>query len=313
MFRRLCVWMLVASPALTFAASKEIQELQRDVAQLQDMIKQLQRTQDEKFAALQVLVQQSVNASNDANKAVAVIQNSFQQNLRDQEGKVVAPVVGLSQRMDSMSDNFRTLQQAVSDLTSAVAKIQTQLTDMNNQLKVIQTPAAPPPAQPGIGQTQGGPPLAQAAAPMPCMAGLDLLTAADRDYSGGNLTLALQDYSEYLRCYGNTGEAPKAQYYIGWIHYAQKDYENAVNDFDAVLEKYASDNRYRPQAFYYKGMSLVRLGQKTAAQAEFKELMKQFPSNDLSKKACAQLQELGYRCSVPRAAAPAKSAPRRKK
>ena len=306
----------LASPVPAFAASKEIQELQRDVAQLQDMVRQLQRSQDEKFAALQVLVQQSLNSANDANKAVAVIQNGFQQNLRDMETKVVAPVAGLSQRIDGMSDSFHTTQQAVTDLTSAVARIQTQLNDINNQLKVIQTPAAPPPAQPGVGPGPGQgaiPPQGMAASPAPCMGAVDLLTNADRDYNGGNMSLALQDYAEYLRCHGNTAEAPKAQYYIGWIHYSQGDFENAANDFDAVLEKYSSDNRYRPQAFYYKGVSLVKLGQKTAAQAEFRELMKQFPNNELSKKACSQLTEIGYRCTVPRAAAPAKNPARRKK
>ncbi len=306
----------LASPSPAFAASKEIQELQRDVAQLQDMVRQLQRSQDEKFASLQTLVQQSLNSANDANKAVAVIQNGFQQNLRDMETKVVAPVAGLSQRIDGLADSFHTTQQAVTDLAGTIARIQTQLTDINNQLKVIQTPAAAPPPQPGMGQGPGQGGLAPQGMPVasnaPCMGAVDLLTNADRDYNGGNLTLALQDYAEYLRCHGNTAEAPKAQYYIGWIHYGQGDFESAVNDFDAVLEKYSSDNRYRPQAFYYKGVSLVKMGQKTAAQAEFRELMKQFPSNELSKKACTQLTDIGYRCTGV-SGAPAKTPARRKK
>ena len=50
--RSLLVCLLLAVPALALGASKEIQELQRDVAQLQQQIKDLQRSQDEKFAAL---------------------------------------------------------------------------------------------------------------------------------------------------------------------------------------------------------------------------------------------------------------------
>jgi len=83
--------------------SKEIQELQRDLAQLQQQVRDLQRSQDEKFAALQVLVQQAVDNASKANTAVAVIQSGFQQNIRDTESKVVAPVVGLSSRMDQVS------------------------------------------------------------------------------------------------------------------------------------------------------------------------------------------------------------------
>src|SRR5580700_6727254 len=100
MFRRFLVYGMVAAAALTLSpsrssgASKEILELQRDVATLQDMVKAMQRSQDEKFGALQVLVQQSLNAANDASKSVAIIQSGFQQSLRDQEAKVVTPVVG---------------------------------------------------------------------------------------------------------------------------------------------------------------------------------------------------------------------------
>src|SRR6185369_7704738 len=124
MFRRVLACVAVAAalvvirPAPSSGASKEILELQRDVATLQDMVKAMQRSQDEKFAALQVMVQQSLNAANDANRSVAVIQNGFQQNLRDQEAKVVTPVVGLGTRIDQMSTDLRTVSQAVSDLTS---------------------------------------------------------------------------------------------------------------------------------------------------------------------------------------------------
>src|SRR6266481_2275653 len=122
MFRRSLVWVVVATAVLTLSptqssgASKEIMELQRDVATLQDMVKAMQRSQDEKLSALQVLVQQSLNAANDANKSVAVIQSGFQQSLRDQEAKVVTPVVGLGARMDQVSNDLRTVSQAVSDL-----------------------------------------------------------------------------------------------------------------------------------------------------------------------------------------------------
>ena len=107
MFPRLCVWVLMASPTLAFAASKEILELQRDLSQLQQQVRDLQRSQDEKFAALQVLVQQAVDNASKANTAVAVIQSGFQQNIRDTESKVVAPVVGLASRMDCEDRNLR--------------------------------------------------------------------------------------------------------------------------------------------------------------------------------------------------------------
>src|SRR5512132_2948505 len=159
MFRRVIAFAALTAVIVAFApvsssgASKEIQELQRDVAQLQDQLKQLQQSQDRQLAEIRVLVQQSLAAAHDANKSVAVIQSGFQQNLRDQENKVVAPVVGLNTRMDQVSQDMRTVQQAISDLTGFMSKMQTQLSDLNNAVKVMSTPAAPPP---GASPSPGG-------------------------------------------------------------------------------------------------------------------------------------------------------------
>jgi TolA-binding protein len=292
--------LLLAAPATVRAASKQeqmLQELQRDVAQLQETVKSLQRSQDEKFAALQTMVQQSVNVANDANKSVAVIQSTIQQSLRDQESKVLPQVAGLSGHMDSMGENFRGLQNSMSDLTVIINKMQTQLGDIKDALKVMQAPPAAPPPQAAAATDAGAGPTAANAPPLPAS---DLYTNAVRDQEGKHFELALQEYADYLKFYGNTAQAPDAQFYIGLIHYNQGNYETAAQDFDLLLEKYPTDNRRVPQAFYYKGMSLQKTNQKTKAGEEFKQLISQFPNHDLAKQACTELQGMGLRCTVPR-------------
>ena len=294
MFRRLGVLVMLVAPGLAFAADKAIQELQRDVALLQEQVKQLQQSQDKQLAGLTVLVQQAVDAAQKANTSVAVIQSTVQQTLREQEGKVVAPVVGLASRMDSMADNFRSLQQAMSDLTAVAQKMQQQMTDLNNAVKVLQAPPAPPPS---VGGAAAGAPGAPGAAPdTPTMSATDLYSNALRDRNGGKLDLALQEFTDYVRWYGNTDMAPNAQFYIGNIHYAQGDYDQAARDFDMVLEKYPDNNNKMGDAFYYKGLTLVKLNQRTAASAEFKELIQRFPNHSLAAQACLQLKDMGLRC-----------------
>jgi TolA-binding protein len=304
MFRRICACLLIASPAVVFGADKTMMELQRDMSNLQDQIKALQRSQDERFAKLEVLVQQALGSSTDANKSVYAIQTSLQQSLRDTQDKVVPPVAALSTRMDQMAENLGNLEGAVKDLNSSLNKIQTQLTDVKNALTVLQTPAPAPPAQPGA--PPGG--SAIAAPAMPPMSAMDMYANAQRDYSGGQLDLALQEFTEYLKYYDKTAQAPAAQFYIGYIHYSQKDYETAAQDFDAVLEKYSDDNVKAPDAAYYKGLSLKQIpGHLNDAVKEFLQLIKDYPNNENAKKACTQLQSVGRNCpgKVP-AKAPAK-------
>jgi len=295
MLRRLCVLILVAAPVVAFAAaSKEMMDLQRDVALLAQQVRDLQQAQDKQLAALTVLVQQAVDAANHANTAVAVIQSSFQQSISLQESKVVAPVVGLSTRMDNMANDFRTLQQSVADLTSLVEKLQVQMTDLNNAVKVMQAPAPAPPA------TAGGSPAGQAAAAAnPCPgSGKDLYDNAQRDRTGGKFDIALQEFGDYLRCFGSTDLAPNAQYYIGTIHLAQSDFPTALQDFDMVLEKY-SDNNKTPGALFYKGETLVKMGRRTDAQKEYRDLIQRFPKDAMAAQACSRLADLGYHCPVP--------------
>ena len=145
--RSLLVCLLLVVPTLAPGASKEIQELQRDVALLQQQIKDLQRSQDEKFAAVIELARQSIEAANRANTGVAVISSNIEKNLRDQTEKIATPVLGLSTRLNEMGGELRTVSQAVADLTALMSRLQVQLTDINNAIKVNQQPAAAPPAQ----------------------------------------------------------------------------------------------------------------------------------------------------------------------
>ena len=294
----------ITAPPRVRAASKEIQELQRDVAQLQDQVKQLQQSQDRQLAEIRVLVQQALSAGNDANKSVAVIQNGLQQSLRDLQDKVVAPVVGVGSRMDQVSSDVRTLQTAVGDLTNMISKMQAQLTDLANVVKVLSAPPPAAPPQPGATAPGGaGAPGGGSASDLPTISATDLYANADRDRIGGKLDLALSEFSDYLRWYGNTDMAPFAQYYIGWIHASQGDYDNAVKDYDLVLEKYP-DNKKTPDALFGKGQALVKLGRRTDANKEFQELLKRFPKSDLAPRACDQAKSLGFNCGSSRAAAP---------
>jgi tol-pal system protein YbgF len=290
MFRRFAVCALVAAVALSLvpmrspAASKEIMELQRDVAGLQEQLRLLKESQDKQLAALTVLVQQALDTSKSSTTGVAVIQNNLQQSLRDMETKVSTPVAGLSTRLDAMDQDMRTLQQSVGDLNGSFNKLQQQLTDLNHAVAILATPPPPPPGAtnaPGLSGTTVPPaPVPEA----PCPPASELYPDANADRTAGKYDLALKEYADYLRCYGNLPLAPNAQYYIGTIHAAQGDNESAVQDFDTVLEKYP-DNTKKADAFYSKGMALVKLGRRTDGADEFAQLIKNYPKSDLAVKA----------------------------
>ena len=285
---------LLICPSLTFAASKEIVELSRDVAILQEQMRALQRSQDEKLSAIQVLVQQALDAANKANTSVALLQSSLQQTSKDQQTKVVTTVTDMGAKMDTLTTDFGALRESVADISSQVGKLQQQMVDIGNAVRSIQGPAATPPPSvtPGNGPGPG-----PAAGSVPPVSSETLYQNANRDRSGGKDDLALQQYNEYLRYFGNTDLAPNAQYYIAEIHFRQNKLDEALQEFDMVLEKYP-DNNKTSDALYMKGATLVKTGKRTQGKQEFCELAKRFPSSDLASKARAQVKALGLTCGA---------------
>jgi tol-pal system protein YbgF len=127
-----------------------------------------------------------------------------------------------------------------------------------------------------------------------------LYANAMRDKDSGNYDIALQEFTDYLRYFGETASAPNAQYYIGEIYYNQKKFEQAQQAFDLVLEKYPNNDRTL-DAMFMKGRTLVQLGEKADAVEEFREVYRSAPRNsELQKKAAAQLRSLNVPVTAPR-------------
>ncbi|MGA2592681.1 MAG: outer membrane protein assembly factor BamD [Bryobacteraceae bacterium] len=283
---------LLICPSLASAASREIVELQRDVAQLQEQVRTLQRGQDEKLGAIQALVQQAVDAATRANTAVALLQSNLQQSIKDQQKSVVDPVVGVGAKLDQMTTDVQALRESVADISSQMGKLQQQVIDIGNAVRTIQGPAAPPPGNSsGPGNSPGS------AGSVPPVPAETLYQNAMRDRSGGKDDLALQEFSDYLKYYGNTDLAPNAQFYVAELHLKQNNLDQALQEFDMVLEKYP-DNNKTPDALYMKGATLVKMGKRTQGKVEFCELAKRFPANDLANRARAQVKSLGLTCGA---------------
>lgn len=288
-FLRLALLTLTCS-ALSFGANKEMIELQRDVALLQDKMDTMQRTLDQNFAAMKVLLQQTQENSARTSSAMSSLQDSVSNGV----GKSLAPVTGLSNKVDTMSDDMRSLRDSLADLNSRLERMDAKMTDLKNQLQIMQSP---PPVPGAPGSTNGtnppnGQPGSAAAAPPPGVSADKTFTDARRDLQTGKSDLALQEFQQYLTYFPNTELAPSAQYYIGEIAYNRGDYNGAVQAFDAVLERYP-ENPKTPDAHLMKGMALEKAGQKNRAAQEFRDLVETYPRTDDARKAQQQLRQLG--------------------
>jgi TolA-binding protein len=290
---RLAILLFALSP-LAFGASKEIQELQRDVAMLQDQVRNLQSTLDQKVSAIQTLTQQTLDSANRTNTAVAVMENRFNETMKQQEQSLNGPVANVGQKLDQMSEDFRAVRESVLDMNTRMGKLDAKMADLQNLINTIHSaPAAPPPA---IGTAPPGEPNSNVApsGPPAGMQAETTYTNAFRDYQAGKYDIAFQEFTDYQKYFGNTQFAPNAQYYLADIYYRKQDFNSAVTAFDAVLEKYP-DNAKTADAHYMKAMSMMGLGRNDAAAHEFRDVYARYMDldPDIAAKAKARLREMG--------------------
>jgi TolA-binding protein len=278
-------WLRVAFVAfllspVSFAQKREFVELQRDVATLQDQVRSLERSFNEKMGSVTTLVQQSTDSINKLNTAMAVLDSS----LRERESKLSAPLMAVGAKVEQMSSEFQAVRVSIEDLSARLGKLERGLVDLGNVMKVITAPPTPPPA--AGGGTTSGPPQGLSAE--------TLYANAMRDKDGGNADMALQEFADYLKYYRDTDTAANAQYYLGEISYNRKDYEGALKAFDAVLEQFPeSKNTKLLDAMFMKGRTLMLMGDKAGAIAAFRAVIKRAPNSELATKAKAQLASLG--------------------
>ncbi len=284
--------LILASPLAPLAPllaqkREDILSIQRDVAQLQDQIKQLQTSQDQKMSALESLIKQALEESNKSSASMSALQRTLTDRLNEQQSKVAAPIAVLGTKVDQSADELRAVRENLAALSSRVANLDNKLSDISSAVRTLgQPPAAPPP--PPAGAASAGSPVAAPAG----VSAESLWLNAFRDYSSGKDELAMMEFNDYLKYFPSAENAASAQYYVGQLYNRAKMYDDAVKAFDAVLERYP-DNPKTPDALYGKADALMRGGHRPEAAAEFKDFLDRFPTHSLARNAQAQLRELG--------------------
>jgi len=267
-------------PAPVGAVAREIIELQRDVALLLQAQRDLQRSVDEKHAIQKTLLEQSLDSVSKLNNSLGTLQKTVQ----DVQANTGARLDSMTTQVQGLADNLEEVKARLGKLNQQLAEVQSTLQSLDARL-AGGTPAQPP----------GTPPPASAPPPS-----ADLLYSnALRDFTGGKNDLARQEFLDYLKYYPDTDLASNAQFYLGEICYAQRQFREAVGEYDKVQQNYPKSFKLAA-ARLKKGLALLELGQKTAAIREFREVVRRFPGTDEERRSRAKLRQLGATSSTPR-------------
>lgn len=107
-----------------------------------------------------------------------------------------------------------------------------------------------------------------------------------KDYKG-----ALVRFRDFLRKNPKSRLAASAQYWIGESHFAQREFDRAIVEFDEVRRKYAQSDKV-PAALLRQGAAFTELGEKLNARLVLQELVEKYPQSAEAARAKQRLKAL---------------------
>ena len=295
----------LVGPRPAEAVARELIELQRDVTSLLQGQKDLSTQVTQDHTVMKTLVEQS---SDNVNK-LGVTMSSLQKSVQDVQANSGA-------RLDTMSTQVQGLSDNLEEIKSRLGKLNQQLVDLQNSVqsldaKISGSAPAAGTANPTAGSTSSNyganppnprpaPSAASAAVPSALAPSADTLYSNGlRDITSGKYDLARSEFQDYLKYYGDTDLASNAQFYLGEIAYSQKNFDQAVGEYEKVLTNYPKSFKLAP-ARLKEGMALIELGHKPGGIRELREVVKRYPGTEEDRRARAKLKELGVAITATR-------------
>lgn len=285
----------VTTPVYT--VNKETLQLLQQVSMIQQQLRDLQDGQTKSNAIIQKLTEQILDQVTRLSASIDDIKKSNNQTQ-----------AAIGAKVDSFAGNLQVTQESLDELKVRLTRVSTDLAAIKTTLQSIDSKMASPGTANSPGPSGPAGSTTSTGTTTPPESPDTLYASALSDYTGGRYKLALGEFQQYLKFYGGTLLAGNAQFYIGQIYFQQENYDEAMNAFNVVIERYPEGTKIS-QAIYKKGLALEKLDQKSAAIKEFRLILTRYPNSPEAKLAAQELSKLNVRSER---AAPRRTSPRRR-
>jgi len=268
------------------AVAREIIDLQRDVTSLLQGQKDISTQMIQDHTAIRTVVSGFTDNVNRLSGTMASLQKSVQ-DVQANSGA----------RLDTMSTQVQGLSDNLEEIKSRLGKLNQQLVDLQNSVQSMDAKISGSAPASAVGAAtptaSSNPPANSAVAPPSGAPSADTLYSNGyRDLQSGKYDLANSEFQDYLKYYSKTDLASNAQFYIGEIAYKQKNYQQAVTEYDKVLNNYPKSFKLA-SALLQRGRAFIELGQKSSGIRDLREVVKRFPGSEEDRYARGKLRDLG--------------------
>jgi len=228
-------------------------------------------------------------------------------NTQDAQAQEIARLAGDVKAMDAQQ---AFLVAEIKNLSDQIAKLKSSLTEAEGAMRSLRAAPAPPESRPVFPFV---PPSAPALAPVPIPAPAPKPPApaasapsapaavpaappsrdaeADRVFAaalaklrGGDDGQAALEFTDFVVQYPAHPQVAAAQNHIGEAYYRQRDYRQAMAEFQKTVDGYTQAAQVS-EALLKIGLCQRELGDAARAKASWEQVVKRFPKSDAARQA----------------------------
>ncbi len=118
-----------------------------------------------------------------------------------------------------------------------------------------------------------------------------MYAAAYQTFKDGHYDKSRTEFKNFLATYPDTEYAGNAQFWIGECYFFEKNYEQAILEYEKVAKNYPKGNKV-PYALLKQGLSFLKLNDKTSAKLILQQVIRDFPNTSQARIARSKLQEI---------------------
>ena len=118
-----------------------------------------------------------------------------------------------------------------------------------------------------------------------------LYSEAYKIFKDGEYARARAKFKEFLKHFPDTEYSDNAQFWIGECFYFQEKYEEAILEFEKVIQNYPKGNKV-PNALLKQALSFLKLADKSSSRLLLQQVVKDYPGTTPARIARSKLLEI---------------------
>ncbi len=250
----------------------ELARMQKDVADVQQQLRHVERSQSE----LETKLGEAQEAPTEVGEALGP-----------------ADLADIELRLEQFS---RQMAVAIERMRDVEQRLDLYSQDLQQTRELARHGSSPQPGSESFGSGPPGttdPTLTPLPGPTEAFPDPEeLYNTAYADFSKGNYSLAISGFKEYQQRFPDSALADNAMYWIAECDFSQGDYRAAVDALDDLLDEYPNSDK-APAANLKKALAFQELNQIGQAIIQYRYVVSAFPDTDESRLARDKLAGLG--------------------